>query len=968
MADENPQVSGTSTDTSVTIPTTTSTLPDQLPQALAPSNTTTTPAVTTIRNISQTCQEREIVKTCPDLLVYFEGLPYLVNYFIQDSDTKNPYTIVPFNSFVTSFNAGYDTDLLVPSASIQLQVPNFQKHLFQMPGGNNLIQTMMQVQVFAKGYYFGNDGSTLLRRVFKGIVSHVAYSDDGKMLQIQVQCYGTLHLMELMQVDLSPSVISNSPREVVATKTQLAFCNPYLMLLHMFVRAISTEGFYVNTVTGGKISTDAFKGSVTQGYMAKWQQILGGLQKDVHIYGLTDKDNPTTQGNTKLSPVKFLEDKRTKGASQNVHAVETEAAQTKRLASVTPSDGTNPFPAIRQYLPDMEVGGIQLLNGKIINRLDEIRTISRLILFEGYQDVDGKIIFKPPLYNLDVTNIGTETDTVPSASSGSGGAQNPQAAGSSTTPTNPATTIASNPVTEINANNNPFVINLAEIITEQETEDQAAIRTTRMTVSGNWEPTFQFNGNPQLLETVEYIDIPKLQKFGLREEPTRPVGWFKNGDRFGLFAYAASETVRNNRGYRTYQVTIPMRPELKLGFPCFIPHRDMYGYIKGIQLQYTQGGQATMTVSMDAIRRRPLLPSNHTDPQGKEVQIFTSQPNLVWHWTSAPTPTQGQAPQTTASYINPQETQLSMGSDAATNSATDNTNSATDLVGAPASLPTIPDQQPSPQQQITIAQRQQVIGNSWSTESDSSSASFRIQNDQYFPWVKPTKTGDAGSYPSGTNPDGGVFWKKSNSSFSRPVDQNYYHDVRRTMPFTDDKGYEVVTPFPWGRWISLRQAYKEFTQDGYIVQKTPSQVTADEYLPSNSVQALLAAGLTTPSVAGDTVTQLQQIMSDQVAAVGDQTIIVLSYSSTVPSDSELTITAQPDVDAAIKQLQGSLTTQQQAIDVLVSGDISPTKATMEALASKQSAVPTTNIGLTPAESSPPKDLFPVTSSGQEGTE
>ena len=161
MADENLQISDTSTDTSVTVPTTTLTLPDQLPQALAPTNAATTPAVTTIRNISQTAQEREIIKTAPDLLVYFEGLPYMVNYFVQDPNTKSPYTIVPFNGFVTSFNAGYDTDLLVPSASIQLQVPNYQKHLFQMPGGNNLIQTMMQVQVFAKGYYFGNDGSTL---------------------------------------------------------------------------------------------------------------------------------------------------------------------------------------------------------------------------------------------------------------------------------------------------------------------------------------------------------------------------------------------------------------------------------------------------------------------------------------------------------------------------------------------------------------------------------------------------------------------------------------------------------------------------------------------------------------------------------------------------------------------------------------------------------------------------------------
>src|SRR5579863_4169953 len=965
------------------------TIPSSIDQQLIGSPTQQAAAAppTTIRNISQTAQEREIIKLAPDLVVYFEGLPYMVNYFINDPTTKNNYTIVPHNDYVTTFNAGYDTDLLVPSASIQLQVPNNQKHLFQMPGGNNLIQTMMQVQVFAKGYYFGNDGSTLLRRVFKGIVSHISYNDDGKMFQIQVQCYGTLHLMELMQVDLAPAVISNSLKEIVPFKTQLALNNPYMMLLDMFVRAISTEGFYVNSIEGGKISdpTDAFHQSVVDGYMAKWQQILNGLRLDVHIYGLTYKDNPSTTGNTQASPVANQMDLNTLGAQLDRYNALTEAQQVAQFAVVPPSDGSsaNAYPAIRQYLPDMEISTIQLLNGKIINRLDEIRQISRMILYEAYQDVDGKIIFKPPLYNLDVTNVGTETDTIASASAGSAGSS-PQPSGSGTTPNNPATNPRQNPITELTTANNPFIINLSEIITEGETEDQAAIKTTRMTVQGNWEPSFQFNGNPILLETVEFIDIPKLQKFGLREEPTRPVGWFKDGDKLGLFAYAVAETVRNNRGYRTYTVTIPLRPELKLGFPCFIPHRDMYGYIKSIQIQYNQGGQATMTVMMDALRRRPMLPSVYTDPNGATHQIFTSQPNLVWQWTTnpAPVPTTGQAPVTTGASTQPQGQQTATGSDASTNQTrplkgpqtsvrtpitAPTVSSPANIIGAPASTPTTPDQQPSPQEQILTALNRGTLGTSWGTEPDTKGACFRIQNDTHKPWVAPAKTGESGSYPAETNPDGGVFWSKSNKAFSRHVDAGYYHDIRRTMPFTDDKGYEVISPFPWGRWVSLRQAFKEFTEDGYIVPKNIAQALTADLIPPSSVQALIAAGLATPNVAGDTVTQLQQVMNAQVTSLEDSTVIVLSYSGTTPSDSQLDTTAQPDVNSAIKQLQGTLTTQQQALDVLVSGDISPTKATKEALAGTQTPPATANLGLTSKASSKPKDLYPVTSSGQQGT-
>src|SRR5208337_4122137 len=200
-----------------TLPSTGLTSNLTLPNALAPSSssptgtTGTTPPVTqasTIRNISQTTQEREIVKTAPDIVVYFEGLPYLQNYFIGDPDTKNSSTLVNFNDHVTAFSASYDTDLMVPNATIGLQVPNYQKYLYQMPGGNNLIGTMMQVQVYAKAYYMSSNGDTVYRRVFKGITSHIGYNDNGKTLEISVQCQGTMHLLEKMQINIHPSALS----------------------------------------------------------------------------------------------------------------------------------------------------------------------------------------------------------------------------------------------------------------------------------------------------------------------------------------------------------------------------------------------------------------------------------------------------------------------------------------------------------------------------------------------------------------------------------------------------------------------------------------------------------------------------------------------------------------------------------------------------------------------------------------
>jgi hypothetical protein len=95
-------------------------------------------------------------------------------------------------------------------------------------------------------------------------------------------------------------------------------------------------------------------------------------------------------------------------------------------------------------------------------------------------------------------------------------------------------------------------------------------------------------------------------------------------------------------------------------------------------------------------------------------------------------------------------------------------------------------------------------------------------------------------------------------------------------------------------------------------------------------------------------------MNTQSQVAPDYTIIVLKYTGmNTVSDSQLMTTAQPDVNSAIQQLQNTVTTQQQAIDVLVSGSISPTKATTEALAITQTQ---TTPGSTAATASPQKGL------------
>src|SRR5271157_4102130 len=462
------------------------------------SQSANTGATNTIRNISQTVQEREIIKTAPDLVCFIDGLPYLINEYIIDPKSGNQSALVNFNDHVVSFSATYDTDAMVPSCTVGLQVPNYQKFLYQMPGGNNLLQTMAQIQVYAKGYYMaGGTGDTIYRRVFKGVTSFIGYNDNGKTLEITIQCHGSMHLLERMQTNIHPSGISTLHSGAQQQIFESAYSgDPFSILAQVFLDALRSDGFQFGSLAQQSMmakgkSTDPFWDSVNRGYMSKWQAILTNMTKDVHIFG-PYKD--TLGGYQVLTKGKVWgsKDKDTASASVTKYPTQNEAALVAQYDTY--------YGNISEYMPFRNITSMDLKNSVIVNKLSIIREVVAKMDFEAYQDVDGKIIIKPPLYNLDVVNVGTRTKQ---------------------TQTAPGSNVNSlaNPATAIYEGNNPFVVYLSEILTEQESEDQSAIRRTRTTVCGNVLRNLGNDFDDFYKQVAEYIDISKMAKFGLREEP-----------------------------------------------------------------------------------------------------------------------------------------------------------------------------------------------------------------------------------------------------------------------------------------------------------------------------------------------------------------------------------------------------------------------------------------------------------------
>jgi hypothetical protein len=963
---------------SSTLPVSTNALPPSPVTALPPQ------ASNTIRNISQTVQEREIIKTAPDVVVFLDGLPYLTNFYINDPRTGAKQTLVNFNDHVTQFNANYDTDSMVPNCTIQLEVPNYQKYLYFMPGGNNLLQTMAQVQVYAKSYWLSATGDTVYRRVFKGVTSHIGYSDNGKTLEVSIQCQGVMYLLERMQVNIHPSVNTAHHTGEAPTVFQSRYASGdcFTIIAQAFLDPLRSDMFQIGSLQSAYMNKgNPFYDSITRGYMAKWQAILYNMVKDVHVYG-PYKDNLGDQLALKRDPQWGTADKAKAAAAMAKRQTQTEAQMVTDRTTNIIGTSSSYYGNITQFLPFRNVTALDLTNNVIVNRLDVIREVVKMIDFEAYQDIDGKIIVKPPLYNLDVTNLGTrsgQTNTAVSSSHNSN----------------------TNPLTAIYPGNNPFVVYLSEILTENETEDQSAIRRTRTTVVGNALRQLGNNYRDDVKPVGEFIDIAKLAKFGLREEPMYQVPWIDLGNMPALFAHAAAETARANRGYRTYTFTIPMRPELKLGFPVFIPHRDFYAYIKSIQLNFTIGGTATMTVSCDSIRRRVLVNTSQTIGSGNNQKtvgsLYTPAPNLILAWTKNPPPTTQPNPNASpnsAEYYSGLAAHLAQGSNAGVSTDTSN---PTDEVGVSKDLPHAlvnPDGSktgPTPAQQKVYSIKSQNVASKMGNQHSTSTASYVVKND--------------GNQQQGTQPKKAYGPGKGYFTDKRPADFAYMQTIsgsvqnttsggttttttslnHSVLPYTDDKGYEVITPFPWGRWQNLNDSIRQFTEQGWI--QTPTDVNGNvmnnlsDLAILQNTDAFLFAGLGTPTTQNDPSTSMINALnaqtnlidgstiSSQTSNTGatstsgtssssssptvsntyqksrptpDATVIVLQYTQSNPqtfAGNPLLSAAQPEDSFAAALLANTQNSTQQLVNVLVSGTVNPVPAVQEQLLAQNTPAP-----------------------------
>jgi len=192
------------------------------------------------------------------------------------------------------------------------------------------------------------------------------------------------------------------------------------------------------------------------------------------------------------------------------------------------------------------------------------------------------------------------------------------------------------------------------------------------------------------------------------------------------------------------------------------------------------------------------------------------------------------------------------------------------------------------------------------------------------PFLYPTPAAPSVTAPIATS---GATSSSTNSR-NGGVNETYLKKILSCQPYTDEGGYELVTPFPWGRWKSLKEALDE-THYG-IVTETPTSQEARQI--TVVADTLLFAGVGTPNTV-DPSSSLQSQLND-LSSISNQMADATTFEVVTPKPGDTQYNSlfntQPDTNNLLSN-QVKLNTD-WSVNALLTGNVPPQPGSALALA------------------------------------
>lgn len=461
---------------------------------------------------------------------------------------------VDLNKYVTGISTEMSIDSPPGSATVTMSVPDTDVNDFYVEG-ELIIISMMEIEIFAKGYYTVG-GTPQYYRVFWGLVSSVTKSWSNGVTTISLSCKDILYWWHLTNFATNAAFTDSTKtqNQVSFWGNHLAGLNPYTVILVLAKEAMGdfsiTQGSFLS-FRPEYGAEQGVMGQYAKDIMAYWQLKFGNIWNSLVLFGSSGQSYSFTGLPGNVSPVaitKEIFEQENKNLAFNAETAQFKIDRNNIVAfkkELQNAPGVNFFQTESQTKLQIALTARDQAGG-----------------YEFYCDPTGDIVFKPPFYNLNVL------------------------------PNKPVSWIQDFEVMD-------------DSITDTEQDVYTHITSHGDAFSGGGM-SYGLNSDITTPQTG-VIDWHLLKRYGWRRLDVQ-IEWTANAR--ALFFHLLDQIDKINSKRVNGTVTIPMRPEIRPGFPVWFPKYDSFFYIQGISHQFSPGGQATTTLTLTAKRSKFIAPKN----------------------------------------------------------------------------------------------------------------------------------------------------------------------------------------------------------------------------------------------------------------------------------------------------------------------------------------------------------------------
>ena len=503
-------------------------------------------------------QQPPVLKLSPDYKIFINGVDTLPT---TEAEGPEPGTIqnpVTHRSIVHDV-AGADITMSIESvpgtANFTLNVPRHQPEASAyLRGGEITITPMMEVHIYLRGRFNDPTNSPLYYLAFWGIISTVQeqYSDGNH--SISVQCSDILRWWEITKTMVSPTALQANFMPNMQLNALSTIYTPFTAhSIILDLGKVSMQEFFRPSQVNIGEFRDGFKQN--ENLKAKsgtiieyWERRFKVIRSSMRMYGFAGF-GPCTAG--AFGPDAADSTAKTDAKKDDSTPTTKTLSGLKLVTKVRTCDDQ-----IQAMLPykTADARATNQTEGQQRSKLEIAKEVAKNSHWEFFLDPDGSVVFKPPFYNLDVRG------------------------------------------------NEASVVRDIDIINYTRTETEKGA-LTMLSVTGRFNEVVSPNDSAP--KAGWWIDFFLAGKFGLRHESREE---WRMTSAAAMKYYAQAELVKHNANLQTMDVTVPGRPELKMGYPMYIEPLDCFYYLYGITHSIQSGGSFTTTLSLKGKRTRIRRP------------------------------------------------------------------------------------------------------------------------------------------------------------------------------------------------------------------------------------------------------------------------------------------------------------------------------------------------------------------------